>query len=94
LQIILELAAHPEPVVRGHRHVARIEEPVDVRAEEQPVVQPVLTALLDRPDVGRVESRQRLLAGDRLQHSQSRGTSIHSDSSKKNGCESKMHPIR
>jgi hypothetical protein len=49
-------------VVRRHRDVSGVEEPVDVRAEEQAVRHIVRAFVRVRPDVGRLEDRERVLA--------------------------------
>jgi hypothetical protein len=52
-------------VVRRHRDVSGVEEPVDVRAEEQAVRHIVRAFVRVRPDVGRLEDRERVLAAHR-----------------------------
>ena len=64
-KVDLQSAADFEAVVACDGDVALIEEPVDIRPQEQPVRYPVFAALRVGADVGRFEGGQRVLAGDR-----------------------------
>ena len=63
--LIPKSAADFCPHVRRDREVAFVEQPVQVRSEENAVANLVRTALAERKDVTGLEDRQRMLTGDR-----------------------------
>jgi hypothetical protein len=64
IKIVLETMADHKAAVRGHCDVTRIEEPVNVCAEEKAIVEAVLTSLANRPNVSSVQHRQSFLASN------------------------------
>lgn len=64
LKILPKALAHDKPVVSIYRHVAAIEEFVDIGAKEQAVANFMLAAGAVRADVRSIEDRQRALARD------------------------------
>jgi hypothetical protein len=61
LELLADAAADLEAQVRGDRHVAGVEQAVDVASEQQAVLGRVLAALAVGADVRRVQGRQRPL---------------------------------
>jgi len=61
LEVLFELVADEEAVVWSDGDVAAVEEPMDVGAEEKPVVDTMLTSLADRANVRSLEDRESLL---------------------------------
>mgnify|MGYP004522103953 CR=1 FL=1 len=64
VEIGLKTATHREAPLLVHGHVAKVEQAVDVGAQQQAVGGLVRNALAEGPDVGGVEDRQRALARD------------------------------
>ena len=64
VEFVLEPAGHPKLVLGSHRHVAEVEEPMDVGSEEEPVGDEVRSLRRVRSDVGRFEHRDDPFTGD------------------------------
>lgn len=63
--ILAKCVGDLEAVLGRDRHVAQVEQAVDVASEQQPVGDVVRAAVGVRHDVRRLEHRQRVLARDR-----------------------------
>lgn len=63
-KILAKALAHDKPVISVYRHVAAIEEFVDIGAKEQAVANFMSAASAIRADVSGIEDRQRTLACD------------------------------
>ena len=62
--VVLQARAHFKHEVGCDRDVAKVEEPVHIRSQQDAVACVMGTALTERPDVCRLENRQRVLMGD------------------------------
>jgi len=65
VELVPDLRTDTESKVRRHGDVALIEEPMDIAPHKDAVLHLVRLELRKRAYVGRVERRQRFLAGDR-----------------------------
>ena len=63
VELVLEVGAHAEAVVRGDRDVSAVEEPVEVGAEEEPVGDLVPAAGGVGDDMGGLEGGERRAGG-------------------------------
>jgi len=65
LELLPYSPADLDPVFRGYRHIALIEQRVQVAAKQQPVIHAVLATFGIGADVSGLQHRQRTLASDR-----------------------------
>lgn len=64
VEVLLQPRADHHPEVGGYRHVAPVEQGVDVGAQKEAVIDSVGAAFAHGLDVGSLEDREDLLAGD------------------------------
>src|SRR5438876_886738 len=62
VEIGLQSRTNPQPIVGGDRHVAPIEERVEVGPEQDAIINAMSPSLADRPYVSRLKNRKGLLS--------------------------------
>src|ERR1700730_1202978 len=63
-EVLFEFPTDQESVVRRDGHIASVKEAVDIGTQKKTVVDSMLAASTDRPNMSRFEHRKRLLSRD------------------------------